>query len=320
MRVVFFGSPDFAVASLEALHQSRHRVVGVVTQPDRPANRGMALEPPAVKKFALANGLEILQPEKVNTEEVFRWLESLNPDVLVVVAYGEFLGSRLLQFCRVPPINLHPSLLPELRGAAPIQWSLIRGYSISGVTTQFMAKEMDAGDVLLQEEVQIDSEENSGELFERMKKIGAEVLVKTLDLLEAGRLSPKPQDGARATFAPLLQKEQGLVPWSNITAVDAHNLIRGLFPWPGAHSIFQGKRVKILKSSSTTPLVRWGEHSPPGTFTIHGNSLLVRCNDTLLEVLLVQPEGKRPMLPREFANGIKGTPESSWQFEGAASP
>ncbi|NUM87869.1 MAG: methionyl-tRNA formyltransferase [Bdellovibrionales bacterium] len=320
MRVVFFGSPDFAVASLEALHRSAHRVVGVVSQPDRPANRGLAMEAPAVKKFAVANNMEVLQPEKVNSDEVIRWIADLSPDILAVVAYGEFLGDRLLKLCRYPPVNVHPSLLPDLRGAAPIQWSLIRGLAISGVTTQFMSREMDSGDILLQEEVQIGREETAGELFERLRHLGGELLVKTLDGLERGEIKPRPQDHARATFAPMLKKEMGHVPWDSVTAWDAHNLVRGLCPWPGAWALFQGKRVKILKTASETPLVRWGEQSAPGSFTVQGNSLLVRCSDALLEVLLVQPEGKRPMLPREFVNGIKGVPEISWKFDGARPP
>jgi methionyl-tRNA formyltransferase len=170
VKVVFFGSPEFAVASLEALLASHHQVVGVVTQPDRPAGRGLKLEPPAVKVLALKHNLPIHQPEKVNCQETYDFLDRLDPDILTVIAYGGFLGKKLLEPRRFPPVNVHPSLLPDLRGAAPMQWALLRGYPATGVTTQFMVKEMDAGDVLLQTNDPIGEDENAAELQNRLKR------------------------------------------------------------------------------------------------------------------------------------------------------
>lgn len=316
MKCVFFGSPAFAVASLEALLASNHEIAGVITQPDRPAGRGMKLESPPVKLLALKHSLPVFQPEKVNTPDTLAWLKEHNPDVLVVVAYGEFLGETLLRFCKHPPINVHPSLLPDLRGAAPMQWALLRGYKKSGVSTQFMVKEMDAGDILLQEDVALDPNETAGALQERMKLRGGILLVKTLDRLASGNITPRPQDHARATFAPRLQKEQGKIVWSEVTAQEAHNLIRGLNPWPCAYGFLGGKRVKILASrlpeARETPL----DNAEPGVLKPYGEHLFVRTRDSWLEILSVQVEGKRPMLPRDFANGMKSTgPTSTNRFE-----
>lgn len=304
MKCVFFGSPDFAVASLEALLGSKHQVLGVVTQPDRPAGRGLKLEPPAVKTRALAAGLPILQPEKLNREETYAFLEKLRPDILVVVAYGAFLGEKLLKFCRFAPVNVHPSLLPDLRGAAPMQWAVLRGYKKTGVSTQFMVKEMDAGDVLLQVESDVGVNETSKDLHERLKVVGGNLLVATLDGLEAGSIQPRAQDGAKATLAPLLTKEQGLIHFARDSAEEIHNQIRGLYPWPGAYTFHQKKRVKILRSKLNPPLAGGLR---PGEFRIEGESLFVRCRDASLEILEVQPEGKRAILPSEFGNGMKST-------------
>lgn len=301
MNCVFFGSPEFAVASLDALLASKHKVVGIITQPDRPAGRGLRLEAPAVKKRALEKGIPILQPEKVNAQETYDFLERVKPDVLAVVAYGEFLGSRLLSFCKTPPINVHPSLLPELRGAAPMQWALIRGHKKSGVTTQFMVKEMDAGDILLQKEEMIAENDTAKDLHDRWSILGGKLLVETLSLLEAGQLKPRAQDSSAASLAPLLSKEQGLIHWSKEDAQTIHNKVRGLFPWPSAHTSIQQKRVKILKTKiSALP------GKSPGELWKNGDQLFVGCKSGALEILELQPEGKRAMLPKEFLNGMQG--------------
>ena len=304
MKCVFFGSPEFAVASLEALLGSKHEVLGVVTQPDRPAGRGLKLEPPAVKTRALVAGLPILQPEKVNREETYAFLEKLRPEILVVVAYGGFLGEKLLRFCSHPPVNVHPSLLPDLRGAAPMQWAVLKGYKDTGVSTQFMVKEMDAGDVLLQVPAQIGPNDTSKDMHDRLKVVGGDLLVATLDAIESGAARPRAQDGSKATLAPLLTKEQGLVHFARDSAATIHDQIRGLYPWPGAYTFLNKKRVKLLRSR-LHPKLSGG--SKPGDFRIEGNSLYVRCRDESLEVLEVQPEGKRAILPSEFGNGMKST-------------
>lgn len=301
MKCVFFGSPEFAVASLSALLQSSHSVLGVITQPDRPAGRGLKLEPPAVKRLALENGLPILQPEKVNCEETYAFLEKLQPDILVVVAYGGFLGKRLLEFCRFAPVNVHPSNLPDLRGAAPMQWALLNGYKETGVSTQFMVKEMDAGDILLQVPYQIGENENAKELQDRLKIVGGDLLVKTLDGLESNSITPKKQDGTKATFAPLLTKDHGRIRFSSFSAQHIHNQVRGLFPWPGAFTHLHGKRIKVLRTVVSEKKIS----GPPGTFAIEENRLFAQTKEGVLEILELQPEGKKPLLPQEFENGIQ---------------
>jgi methionyl-tRNA formyltransferase len=302
VRCVFFGSPDFALGSLEALLHSRHSVVGIVTQPDRPAGRGLKLEPPAVKKRALAAGLPILQPEKVNCDDTYRFLDELKPEILVVVAYGGFLGKKLLEPRPFPPVNVHPSLLPDLRGAAPIQWALLRGYAQTGVTTQFMVKEMDAGDVLLQEIFAVGEAENSRDLHDRLSREGGRLIVNTLDGLENGSLTPKPQDGAKATFAPLLTKEDGLLHFRRDDAWTCHNKVRGLYPWPGAYAFLNKTRVRVLRSLPAKEIPARGA---PGSIWLEGEHLFVNCRGTALELLELQPEGRRATLPREFENGMK---------------
>ncbi len=305
MRCVFFGSPDFAVASLDALLASHHQVVGVVTQPDRPAGRGLKLEPPAVKVRALEHNLPLFQPEKLNSQETYDFLSGLQPDILAVVAYGAFLGEKLLKLCRFPPVNVHPSLLPELRGAAPMQWALLRGFASTGVSTQFMVREMDAGDVLLQVETPLGPNENGQELHERLKVVGGALLVKTLDGLESGHLQGRAQDASRATLAPLLTKEQGLIDFASHNAQTIHNQVRGLYPWPSAYTFLNKKRLKVLRTLASNANAG---AKLPGEFWFQDHRLFVACRDGVLEVIELQPEGKRPILPKEFENGMKNSP------------
>lgn len=313
MKCVFFGSPDFAVASLDALLQSKHEILGVVTQPDRPAGRGLHLEPPAVKTRALAANLPIIQPEKVNCQETYDFLEKLKPEILVVVAYGGFLGEKLLKFCGRPPVNVHPSLLPDLRGAAPMQWAVLKGYTKTGVTTQHMVKAMDEGDILLQVESELPANATSKDMHEKLKLVGGELIVKTLDGLESGAINPRAQDHSKATHAPLLTKEQGLIQWDKNSAQEIHNQIRGLYPWPGAYSSVNKKRVKILKSLSPK---NSGKKLSAGEMYLENDVLLVGCKEGTIEILELQPEGKRAMLPKEFVNGMKGLNLPSLQFDG----
>jgi methionyl-tRNA formyltransferase len=293
-------------------------VLGVVTQPDRPAGRGMKLEAPIVKKIALEHALPIWQPEKINNEATYAWLKERGPEILVVVAFGAFLGEKLLRFCSHPPINVHPSLLPDLRGAAPMQWAVLRGYKKTGVTTQFMAKAMDAGDVLLQAQADIGENETAGELSERLKLVGGDLLVKTLTAIEAGKITPTPQNEANATFAPMLTKEQGLIAWQEKEAKEIHYQACGLHPWPGAYSMAAGKRVKILRTHLPKEAVFRSQSLKPGEFYVSGDSIFVRCKSACLEIREVQPEGRRPMLPREFVNGMKAgfSDETIFSFDG----
>jgi methionyl-tRNA formyltransferase len=301
VKCVFFGSPEFAVASLSALLKSSHKVLGVITQPDRPAGRGLKIEQPAVKKLAMEHSLPILQPEKVNCEETYAFLEKLQPEILVVVAYGGFLGKRLLEFCSFPPINVHPSNLPDLRGAAPMQWAVLKGYEKTGVSTQFMVKEMDAGDILLQIPATIGPNETAKELQDRLKVVGGDLLVKTLDGLASASITPQKQDGSKATFAPLLEKDQGRIRFSTNGANEIHNQIRGLYPWPGAFTYFQGKRAKILRSQMSEEKFS----GSPGSFYFREGHMWLQTCAGALEILELQPEGKKPLLPQEFENGIQ---------------
>lgn len=305
MRCVFFGSPTFALGSLNALLASKHEVAGIVTQPDRPAGRGMQLEAPPVKQRALELRLPVHQPEKVNCEETYVFLEKLKPQILVVVAYGGFLGSKLLSFCGQPPVNVHPSLLPDLRGAAPVQWALLRGYRRTGVTIQYMAKEMDAGDILLQEEFAVQENDTAKALLDRISLEGGRILVQALDGLEARTIKPRPQIPSQATFAPLLTKENGLVHFAEKDAWAVHNQVRGLFPWPGAYAYVNKKRIKILRSAMARSQQPMGA---VGTFWFEGERMFAVCASGVVELLELQPEGKRAMLPREFESGMKDAP------------
>jgi methionyl-tRNA formyltransferase len=306
VRCVFFGSPEFALGSLEALLASKHKVAGIITQPDRPAGRGLQPLPCAVKKRALTTGLPIHQPEKVNSESTYGFITNLRPDILVVVAYGEFLGARLLEITGRPPVNVHPSMLPDLRGAAPVQWALLRGYRKTGITTQNMAPEMDAGDVLLQEEFPIGENDTAKDLLDRYSLEGGRILVRTLDGIEARTIEPKPQNHAHVTLAPMLAKDKGLVKFGETDAWATHNQVRGLYPWPGAYAFLAGKRVKILRTVMARGRQAMGG---PGAFWFDGDRMFVVCSDGVLEILELQPEGKKPLKPKEFSNGVQNAPK-----------
>lgn len=319
MRLVFCGSPEFAVPFFEALQLSeQHTVVGVITQPDRPASRGLAMKPPAIKEAALRYNLPILQPEKINAFESIEWIKKTGAEILVVVAYGEFLGKEILNLFKTPPINVHPSLLPDLRGAAPVQWAILNGQKKTGVSVQFMSPQMDAGDIILQESVEIEANETSEDLFRKVTPLGIHLLLEALNQIASGKAKPTPQNRAAVTFAPLLKKSDGAILWGQWTAEKCHNRIRGLFPWPASYTQYKGKRIKILRSyiPSGAP---WGVTARPGEFLQNGDEILVRCQDGPLAVQLLQPEGKRPMLPREFVNGIQ-TGQACYSFDTVEAP
>ena len=277
---------------------SAHRVVGVITQPDRPAGRGLHLIPPDVKVVAALQGIPVFQPEKLNRPETIEKLNEWKPDILVVVAFSGFLGEALLKYCRLPPINVHPSLLPDLRGAAPMQWALLRGYSSTGISTQFMAKEMDAGDVLLQINVDISPTETYPSLHDRCKELGGKLLVETLDKLEANQIVPAQQDHTRVTFAPLLTKEQGCIHWSTEDSETISNKVRALNPWPSAYSWLHGKRIKI---NSCLPSKR--KDLSPGEASLENDRIFIGTVNGAIEVLSLQPEGKGAQTAKEFVLG-----------------
>ena len=313
MRLVFMGTPDFSVPALRALVSAGHDVVGVFTQPDRRAGRGKNLKPSPVKVAAEELGLPIFQPEKIKTSEGIQQLRALAPDSIIVVAYGQILSGDILQLPSKGCINVHASLLPAYRGAAPIHWAVMSGELRTGVTTMLMDEGLDTGDMLLKEEVLISNEATTGEIHDRLAALGGKLLIDTLDELERGSLIPIPQTG-ESNYAPLLKREHEGIDWSR-RAVDLHNQIRGLNPWPGAFATFRGENLKIWRS---TPILLTDHPAEMEVFLqedsaesgqiiqVLGEGLLVQTGEGVLRILEVQPAGKRPMSARDFFNGRHG--------------
>jgi methionyl-tRNA formyltransferase len=300
MKLVFCGTPMFAVPSLERLHAAGFEIQLVVTQPDRPQGRGMAMTAPLVKQSALKLGLAVIQPEKIKKNEQFRsQLEALQPDAIIVVGYGRIIPPWMLELPRYGNINVHASLLPKYRGAAPVQWAIANGETVSGVTTMLLNEGLDTGDILLQREMDIRPEDTALTYAPRLAEMGADMIVETLRGLEDKTVAPAPQYHAKATLAPILKKEDGLVDFTR-TATEIHNRLRGFQPWPGAYTQFRGKGLKLI---SATP-----EDTPsnlaPGELRVGDEKLFVGCGQrTVLQLLQVQPEGKKVMAAREFING-----------------
>ena len=252
MKIVFMGTPDFARDSLEAIYKAGHEILGVVTNPDKPKGRGMKMIPSPVKEFALEKNLKIYQPEKVkNNIEFFEEIKKLNPDVICVVAYGKILPKEVLDIPKCGCINVHGSLLPKYRGAAPIQWAVLNGDKITGITTMYMDEGMDTGDMILKEEVTIGENETTGELWERLSKIGGKLLVETLKKIEEGT-APREKQGENFTLAPMLDKSIAKIDWDNQTAEQIKNLVRGLNPIMGAYTFLDGKKIKFWKVELAT--------------------------------------------------------------------
>ncbi len=304
MRVVFMGTPAFAVPSLEALDNSDHEVVGVVTQPDRPKGRGQAVVPCPVKELAMSRGLPVWQPDKVKSPEFLQQLSEWKPDVISVTAFGRFLPKAILELPPMGCVNVHGSLLPAYRGAAPIQWALIHGEPETGITTMVMDEGMDTGAVLLQQTVPIEPEDTALELGARMAQAGGALLVETLTRLAAKTVVPRAQDHSRATMAPLLKKEDGVIDWTQ-SATQIVNRIRGLSPWPGSYTFHHEHRLIIRKGRVDTqdaPAVSDGQ--PPGTILAVGpKSFWVETGEGRIEVLEVQPANKKRMSVEQFLLG-----------------
>lgn len=300
MRLVFCGTPQFAVPTLQAVLDAGHSVELVVTQPDRPAGRGMELAAPPVKQLALEHSLPITQPEKIRNNNEFRaQLESIAPDVILVVAYGRIIPPWMLTLPRHGNINLHASLLPKYRGAAPIQWAVAQGERVTGNTTMRIDEGLDTGDILLQEEILISPDEFASGLYLRLSDEGAKLMVKTLCGLEAGTLFPIKQDHSVATLAPILTREEGRIDFSR-TANDVYNRWRGFQPWPGAYTEWHGKKFIVHGMA----LIDQQPKSESGIIHIEDGRLLVACgNNTLIEFTEVQLEGKRRMTASEFLRG-----------------
>ncbi len=310
MNVVFMGTPEFAVPSLRSLVASAHKIVTVVTQPDRPKGRSKIPCPSPVKEAAEKLGLKIIQPVNINDETVVKQLQNISPDCIVVVAFGQFLSRPIIQLPRYQCINIHASLLPKFRGAAPINWAIIQGENVSGVTAMVMTAKMDAGDFIAQKTTPISPDEDAGELEKRLSFLGAELLIETLSLVETQRATYTKQDEKGVTFAPKLKKEDGLIRWSQETQ-KIHNLIRGMTPSPGAYAYHvkndsqEKRRIIILKtqihdvSCMKTPL------SPGTVIELASCGIHIATLDGVICVTRLQPEGKRAMDVHEYLRGAK---------------
>ncbi|HEX9051660.1 MAG TPA: methionyl-tRNA formyltransferase [Anaeromyxobacter sp.] len=304
MRIVFLGTPAFAVPSLDALARAGHELLAVVAQPDRPAGRGHALKEPATKAWAGAHGVPVLQPEKVRDGKLADALRALRPDVLCVAAYGRILGKDLLELAPLGAVNVHGSLLPAYRGAAPIQWAVANGEHETGVSIMQMDEGLDTGDVLLQRALPIGEADTAEAVAPRLAALGGEALVEALELLGRGEAVPVRQDGSRATLAPILEKEHGRIDWSR-PAAEIANRLRGFTPWPGVWTTLDGRSVKIL--SAAPGVLAAGAGAAPGAARKEaGRGVSVACGGgTALLVARLQPEGKAPQDALAFLNGLR---------------
>ena len=317
LNVLFMGTPDFAAESLKSLVEEKYNIVGVVTNPDRPKGRGMKMIASPVKEYALENGLEVYQPEKVkNNIEFIEKIKELNPDIICVVAYGKILPKEILQIPKYGCINVHASILPQYRGAAPIQWAVLNGDKQTGVTTMYMDVGMDTGDIILVEKTDIGEEETTGELWDRLSKMGGKLLVKTLKQIEEGT-APRQKQSDNFTMAPMLNKEMSKIDWQNKTAKEIHNLVRGLNPIMGAYTFLNGKKIKIWKTKVRTEnelLEIFPELEEyffkvkdlmMGTimFASDKKGLFVKANEGIIQIEEIQGENAKRMPVGDFLRG-----------------
>ena len=308
MKILFMGTPDFAQASLNALYDAKYDIVGVVTNPDKPKGRGMKLVASPVKEFAMQKGLKIYQPTKIkNNEEIIEEIKKLNPDVICVVAYGKILPKEIISIPRLGCINVHASLLPQYRGAAPIQWAVLNGDKTTGVTTMYMDEGMDTGDMILKQEVDIGEEETTGELWERLASIGANLLVETLKQIEKG-IAPRQKQGEDFSLAPMLNKEMAKINWSAKTAQEIKNLVRGLNPIMGAYTFLNGKKIKFWKVDVATEdeiVVENLSFIRNGTVLVSDvrDGIFIKTKEGILKVLEIQGENARRMTIQEYLRG-----------------
>lgn len=313
MKIIFFGSSHFALPSLKALADSGHRICCVVTQPDRKKGRGLTIARTVIKDFALKSGLKIYQPERINTPDSINFLKKFNPDLFIVIAYGQILSQELLDIPAIMALNVHASLLPSYRGAAPINWAIINGETQTGITLIKMTKDMDAGPVITQKGTNIDSEDTFITLESKLSGIAAELLIKSFDSLVNNNYNLTPQDENKATFAPKIKKQDGLIDWGR-PASDICNLIKGCLGWPEAFTYYKGRRLKIYKAKSfffpedagQGPDI--GRRIPGGIIEASKRGIVVMTGNGSLIIEELQLEGKRMMNSGEFVAGHKISP------------
>ncbi len=300
MRLVYLGTPQFAVEPLRALAAAGHEIAGVVTRSDKPAGRGRSLTTPPVKVVAEGMQVPLFQPRRVREPAFVDQLRTIDPEVIVVAAYGQILPKEILTLPTYGCINIHASLLPLYRGAAPINWAIIRGEARTGITIMRMDEGMDTGAILLQEGIPIDPADTAGTMTGKLAVLGARLIVAALPLIAEGKLQPVAQDESRATLAPLLKKENGLIDW-DLSAAEIHDRVRGLAPWPGAYTFLDGKMMKIIASE---PLGGTGE--PGLLYERDRNTLEAGTGKGLLRIVCIQPEGRKPMIAGDFLRGHRG--------------
>ncbi|MGE5632900.1 MAG: methionyl-tRNA formyltransferase [Caulobacteraceae bacterium] len=300
MKIIFMGTPDFAVPCLKVLLDNKYDVIAVITQPDRAKGRGNKLTAPPVKSIALENSIEVYQPEKIKTPEFVKILKGLKPDVIIVVAFGQILSQEILDIPPLGCINVHASLLPEYRGAAPINWCIINGEKKTGITAMYMDKGLDTGDIIIKRETEIKPDETAGELHDRMSELGAAVLLETMKLVEEGKVPRTPQDNEKATFAPIMTKALGKIDWTK--DVDTvRNLIRGTYPWPGAFSSYNGRTFKIFSAETVENSVI---NEKPGCIaSVEGDSFTVSCGRGSLRIKEIQFENEKRMSVEAYLRG-----------------
>ena len=303
MRIVFMGTPDYAVPSLEMLVNEGYNIAAVVTQPDKPKGRGKKMTAPPAKEYAIKQGLEVLQPDRVKTPEFIEQIRALEPDLLITAAYGKILSKDLLEVPKYGCINVHGSLLPAYRGAAPINWVIINGETKTGITTMFTDVGIDTGDMLLKKELEITPEMTVGELHDKMALLGAEVLKETLLQLKKGTLKRIPQEDTQSSYAPMMTKELGLIDW-NKRAIEIHNLIRGTDPWPGAYTFLLGDRMRVWKSVVVKDRAE-GSRKNGEILKVSDEGILVKCSDENLLITEVQFDSSKRMSVRDYVRGHK---------------
>jgi len=297
MKVIFMGTPDFAAASLEALIGSEHEILAVVTQPDKPKGRKGELTPPPVKAIAVEKGIKVYQPLKVRESEFVEIIRDYNPDVIVVIAFGQIIPESILEIPKYGCVNIHGSLLPKYRGAAPIQWAVLDGEKESGVTSMLMDKGIDTGDILLKKSIKLAEDETSGSLFDKLMALGAETLLETLEGLEKGSIIPEKQGDSPTDYAKMLTKEMGLIDFAR-TASELDCFVRGMNPWPSAYTTLDGKTLKIWRAK---PVAEKGKAG--SVLRVGKDSFVIGCGDNALEVFEVQLEGKKRMSAGDFLKG-----------------